>query len=148
MGGRGVTLFEQIRAIIPSILDNRLFSTMPKIAFSFRSNVLHDWLTDTIQGEVFKSLGRAAFQANLCHFVLFDLEFWPKYRLFSLLCFILLHLAHHFRLSRSFGNLVLACSKLTPLPTSRQIQLVLQPLRSHQNWLAGVCCSVRRFQEL
>lgn len=42
MGGRGVTLFEQIRAIIPSILDNRLFSTMPKIAFSFRSNVLHD----------------------------------------------------------------------------------------------------------
>jgi len=45
MGGRGVTLFEQIRAIIPSILDNIFFSTMPKIAFSFRSNVLHDWLT-------------------------------------------------------------------------------------------------------
>ena len=37
-----MTLFEQIRAIIPSILDSIFFSTMPKIAFSFRSNVLHD----------------------------------------------------------------------------------------------------------
>ena len=147
-GDRGVTLFERIRAISPSILDNRLFSTMPKIAFSFRLNVLHDWLTVTIQTEAFKSLGRVAFKRIS---VILCLLIWNSDQntaFFSLPCFVLLHLAHHFRLSRSFRSLVLAVSKLTPLPDSCQIQLVLQPLRSHQKWLAGLCCSVRGFQEL